>query len=220
MFHYGLDQAVERLEGQGLEDQSANSFRGQADRLKDFNWVGYISRSLRGAGVRDQDLDSATSDVVVKLLHKPGGLFQRWSGEGPIVARFKISVANAVKNAHKRVKRQTRRHLLSFSEPGVDAPAPTHHAEETVDNFKAWVELRLGKRAVEVLQHIMDGGEVKELVGRDGLTKYRVQQIVRKLKEELVTFGKGDPVLLRKVKEALAKEEETLRKRFGDRRRV
>jgi hypothetical protein len=220
MFHYGLTQAVERLKGQAGPNQPTDSFRAQADHLGEFNWVGYISRSLRGAGVRDQDLDSATSEVVMKLLHKPGGLFQRWSGEGPIVARFKTSVANAVKNAHKRVKRQTRRHLLSFSEPGVDATAPTHHTAETVENFKAWVELRLGKPALNVLQHIMDGGEVKDLVGRDGLTRYRVKQIVRDLKLELVTFGKGDPLLLRKAKEALAKEEETLKKRFGDRRRA
>ena len=219
MFHYGLSQAVERLERESGQDQPLDRFQGQADRLEGSNWVGYISRSLRGAGVRDQDLDSATSEVVTKLLHKPGGLFRSWNGEGPIVARFKTSVANAVKNAHKRVKRQTRRHVLSFSEPGVDAAATAYHTAETVENFKNWVELRQGKDARLVLQHIMDGGEVKELVGVNGLTRYRVQKIVRDLKQELLAFGEKDPVLWSKVKKALADEEETLKKRFGDKRR-
>lgn len=215
LFTFQYRQAMSRLgSAPGTNDPS----RTEKD-LTDFNWVGYISRSLRNAGVQDQDLDAATSDVAVRLVHSPGKLFTGWNGQGPILARFKTAVRNASINTGKRTRRASRRHVLSFSEPGVEASARVQHSQEEVSNFLAWVELRLGKQAVDVLNHILNGSDVKELVGKDGLTSYRVKKIVKQLKDELVAFGERDPELLFKVKSALAREELTLSRRFGEKRR-
>jgi hypothetical protein len=224
LFQFQYRQALDRLRiSSSRFDPDANHQKTQqpsSDKdLGEFNWVGYISRSLRNAGVQDQDLDAATSDIAVKLVHAPGRLFTGWNGQGPILARFKTAVRNASINAGKRTRRATRRHVLSFSEPGVEASSRVQHSEEAVKNFLAWVELRLGKQALAVLNHIVDGNDVKELVGKDGLTSYRVKKIVKELKDELVAFGERDPDLLFKVKSALAREELTLSRRFGEKRR-
>lgn len=219
MFYYGLRQAVERLANSNQQGAS-NPYVSQLQELEDFNWVGYVSRSLRSAGVKEHDIDSITSEVVVKLLHYPGKLFTGWNGQGPILARFKTSVRNAAINAGKSLHRQVRRRLQSFSDPGVEAVAPVNNPEDVIAKFKAWVQLRLGRTAAEVLDHISLGGEVKELVGQDGLTSYRIKKIVRDLKAELLVFGKDDPDMLQRVRQLLAQEEEVLNKRFGNRRRV
>lgn len=224
MFRHQHQEAVDRLlRSTAHYEHGTNSavqqWRTDLFKLQDFNWVGYISRSLRAAGIRDQDLDSAVSDIVVKLLHSPGSLFRRWKGDSPILARFKTSVKNSSINAARRNRRASRRQILSFSEPGVDATARAEHPGETVHNFFAWLRLRRGPESVAVLQHIMDGGDVKDLVGQDGMTSYRVKKLVRELKGELLAYGERDPELLQRVKKALEKQEEVLRKRFGDKRR-
>ena len=53
---------------------SLPSHREALERMQGFNWVGYIARSLRNAGYRDQrEVQEKTHDIVVKLL--TGGLF-------------------------------------------------------------------------------------------------------------------------------------------------
>ncbi len=161
-----------------------------------------------------------SSQQGTKTLPTLTGLFSGWNGQAPILARFKTAVRNASINAGKKTRRAGRRHVLSFSEPGVDASARVQHSSEAVSNFLAWVKLRLGDEALDVLNHILDGNDVKELVGKNGLTSYRVKKLVKQLKEELVAFGERDPELLYMVKSALAREELTLSRRFGAKRRT
>ena len=42
--------------------------------MRGFNWVGYIAKSVRNSGCRDQrEVQERTHDIVVKLI--TGGLF-------------------------------------------------------------------------------------------------------------------------------------------------
>ena len=62
--------------------------------MRGFNWVGYIAKSVRNAGYRDQrEVQERTHDIVVKLL--TGGLFKNYDEKthGPLDLRFKKSVA-------------------------------------------------------------------------------------------------------------------------------
>ena len=79
--------------------------------MRDFNWVGYIAKSLRNAGYRDQrEMQERTHDIVVKMI--TGGLFRDYDERrhGPLDLRFKRATANAIKNmVEKERNRQTAR---------------------------------------------------------------------------------------------------------------
>lgn len=221
LFQHHYTQALSRLMGQHMHqgDDGYNHLRQSYDELQDFDWVGFISASLRNAGIPPQDLDAAASGVVAHLLVRPGKLFTGWDGVAPLEARFKRSVRNAVINAGMKAQKARRRKVLSFSEPGVEATQRPQHSEEVVKAFVGHVGLRLGDKAKRVLQHLLDGGEIKDLVGVDGATSYQVKELKKAIKRELLSFGANDPDFLAKVKAALAQEDETLSRRFGANRR-
>lgn len=187
--------------------------------FQDYDWCGYISKALANAGVAPQDRDSAASQIVVQLLVKPGRLFTGWDGHAPLEARWKLSVRNAVINAGVKAQKVRRKKVLSFSEPGVDAADRPQISDELVRLFVGHVGLRYGDQAKRLLQHLLDGGEIKDLVGVDGATSYQLKEIKKQIKRELLSFGANDPDFQQKVKTALAQEEETLNRRFGGSRR-
>jgi hypothetical protein len=187
--------------------------------FQDYDWCGYISKALANAGVPPHDRDSAASQIVVQLLVKPGRLFTGWDGHAPLEARWKLSVRNAVINAGVKAQKARRRKSLSFSEPGVEAAERPQYSDEVVKRFVGHVGLRLGDKAKRLLQHLLDGGEVKDLVGVDGATSYQLKEMKKAIKRELLSFGANDPDFLNKVKTALTQDEETLNRRFGGNRR-
>jgi hypothetical protein len=221
LFQHHYTQALSRLMGQHMHqgDDGYHHLRQSYDELQDFNWVGFISASLRNAGIPPQDLDAAASGVVAHLLVRPGKLFAGWDGVAPLEARFKKSVRNAVINAGVKLQKTRKRKVLSFSEPGVDAADRPQISDELVRLFVGHVGLRYGDQAKRLLQHLLDGGEIKDLVGVDGATSYQLKEIKKQIKRELLSFGENDPEFQQKVKTALAQEEETLNRRFGGSRR-
>jgi hypothetical protein len=221
LFQHQYTQALSRLMGQHMHqgDDGYHHLRQSHDALQDFDWVGFISASLRNAGIPPQDLDAATSGVVAQLLVRPGKLFGGWDGVAPLEARFKKSVRNAVINAGVKAQKARRRKVLSFSEPGVEAAGKPQHSDDVVKQFVGHVGLRLGGKAKRLLQHLLDGGEIKDLVGVDGATSYQLKEMKKALKRELLSFGANDPDFLSKVKTALTQDEETLNRRFGANRR-
>jgi len=73
---------------------SSPEHRQAIERMRGFNWVGYIAKSLRNSGYRDQrDVAERTHDIVVKLLI--GGLFRDFDERrhGPLDLRFKRATA-------------------------------------------------------------------------------------------------------------------------------
>jgi hypothetical protein len=185
--------------------------------FKDYDWVGYLSAAVRRSGVPVHDQDSTVANIVVYLLVKPGKLFAGWDGTSPLEARWKLAVRNAVINARERRRTDHKRHAaVSLEEPGVVATtaSTSPFPDEAIDRFKERVEERLGKPAVALLQHLLDGGEVKDLVKNKTFTSYRAKELMKGLKSELAKFAANEPGLALRIHKLLDKEQETLNRRF------
>ncbi len=74
--------------------------RAALEAMRDFDFVGYILTALRNAGISDQrEREEAAHDLIVQLLVSPGKLFGGYGDtSGPMEARFRLSVQNAVRN--------------------------------------------------------------------------------------------------------------------------
>lgn len=192
----------------------------QLIQLHDFDWIGYLARSLRSAGFRDADIDPMAHDVVVKLLVQ-GQLFPGWNGKSPLIARFKTSVKNAILNQVEKQRVRSRRIPATSIHQQDDAPAmdvtappPTSHA--LIDQFREFLRRSYGVAAVEVLDQRLEGGEVKELIGQPGLeTSYRLKQVVQAIKQAAEEFAHDEPELLSMIRRAMTSEADTVEKRFA-----
>lgn len=181
------------------------------DEFQQIDVVGYIDAALRRAGFNDSELDPMVHDLCVKLLM--GGFFRGWTGQS-LVARFKVSVKNAIHSLRSRAaKRRTRQQELSF-----DAPAKQQQSDtEIIDEFRNFVARRFGDHVVRVLDHRLEGeADTKDLVGTLGLeTAYKVKKAVSDLKTAIRMWAGNDPELTRRIERLVAEERRTLDRRFG-----
>jgi hypothetical protein len=183
---------------------------------KQLDWAGYISAAVRRAGIPAHDVDSTVAGIVVYLLVQPGQLFKGWNGTSPLEARWKLAVRNAVLNAVKKGKRVSfNRGTVSLSDPGVAAPGRRDRPDDITPLFKAHVRRQLGEPAAGLLQHLLDGGQVIELVNSKTLTSYRAKELVKELKALLARFAADDPAFARSIERLLTRERETLDRRFN-----
>lgn len=184
---------------------------------KDLDWAGYISAAVRRAGIPAHDVDSTVTDIVVYLLVQPGQLFRGWNGTSPLEARWKLAVRNAVINAAKKGRRANyNRGTVSLSDPGISAPGLRDaRPDEITLRFKDHVRRQLGEPAAHLLQHLLDGGEVKDMVKSKTLTSYRAKELVKDLKASLTHFAVDDPSFARSIERQLTRERETLDRRFN-----
>ena len=100
-----FDGELEKL----IRTVSAPEHRAALERMRGFNWVGYIAQCVRNAGFHDQrQVQERTHDIVVKLVM--GTLFRAFDERtsGPMDLWFKRSVANAVKNIVEKEKNRRR----------------------------------------------------------------------------------------------------------------
>ena len=239
---YGLDPVqYNRLfdeELDALTRRVADPAHRQAlERLRGFNWLGYIAASVRNAGVRDQrEIQERVHDIAAKLLM--GTLFKGFDERmsGPMDLRFKASVGNAVRNMAEK-ERNRRRYVPSvsiqqdFQPGGVTADAlparwsPVHGDERVIERFRDLVRDRLGNLALAILDLRLDGGETKSLVGTPlagGAGKFVIKRLVQQIKQLAHQFAAslGDAIFLRRIERAMADEEATVQKRFAARRRT
>jgi hypothetical protein len=231
--YYSFDPAeYNRLFDDELTKLSASSpeHREALERMRDFNWVGYIAASLRNAGWSDQrEVQERTHDIVVKLLM--GKLFSGFSEEssGPFDLRFKRSVANGIKNLAER-ERNRRRFIPTVPigqafHPGAvtadDLPAPASTGQQDdklIQDFRQLVQARLGELGIAVLDARLAGEETKSLVGRPDLGspgRYVIKRTVQEIKALAREYasGIGDPAFLRDIERAMDREETTVAKR-------
>ena len=174
----------------GKLQASAPEHRQAIERMRDFNWVGYIAKSLRNAGYRDQrEVQERTHDLVVRML--TGGLFREYDERrhGPLDLRFKRATANAIKNMVEKEK--NRRRLVPTvpidQERGDDLPdrVSAENDEKVIVDFRRLVRNRLGELGIAVLDARLAGQETKSLVGRADLGspgRFQVKAIVQKVK--------------------------------------
>jgi hypothetical protein len=110
LFDKEFDKAYRRVIGNGMHLQdTASGLVVRLDRagqqlttfvaFQDYDWCGYIGTALVNVGIPRHDRDRAAARVVVQLLVNPGRLFNKWDGQRPLEARWRVAVRNAVKNA-------------------------------------------------------------------------------------------------------------------------
>jgi hypothetical protein len=187
------------------------------------NWVGYIAKSLRNAGYRDQrETQERTHDIVVKML--TGGLFSNYDERrhGPLDLRFKRATANAIKNMVE--KERNRRRLAPTipigQERGDDLPDRTsaENDEKVIEDFRRLVRNRLGELGIAVLDARLAGQETKGLVGRADLGspgRFVIKRVVQQIKGLAKEYAQrlGNPAFLREIERAMEREEATIQKR-------
>jgi hypothetical protein len=216
-----------------LQKVSASSpEHGEAlERMRGFNWVGYIAASIRHAGFHDQrEIQERTHDIVVKLL--TGTLFRGFDERtsGPMDLRFKRSVGNAVRNM---AERERNRHRLIPSVPlgqefkpgGImadDLPnrASAENGDDLIDDFRQLVRARLGQLGIAVLDTRLSGQETKTLVDRVDLGRpgrYVIKRVVKEVKALAGEYAErlGDPAFLRQIERAMEREGATVQKRLS-----
>ena len=209
---------------------SSPEHREALERMRGFNWVGYIAQSLRNAGWHDQrEIQERTHDIVVKLLM--GKLFSGFSQEtsGPVDLRFKRSVANGIKNLAEK-ERNRRRFIPTVPigqafQPGAvtadDLPARASSGQEDdrlIQDFRRLVRTRIGELGIAVLDARLQGQETKALVGRPDLGspgRYVIKRTVQEIKALAREYASdiGDPAFLRDIERAMGREEATVEKR-------
>ena len=155
---------------------------------------------------------SAVNRIVTTFLVTPGRLFSGWTGEGPIVARFKTSVRNA---AISIAKENVRKYppAVSIHEPGIIVPARPSSDTALLDLFTTHLRNTVGDQAAWLFQQLTHGVEKRELVGMHNLTSYRVKSLVSRIKRELLAFSHDDPVFAAQVRRMLGEEELTFQRR-------
>jgi hypothetical protein len=207
-----------------LQRVSVPAHRQVLERMRNFNWIGYIAASARNAGFREyRARQEATADVASKLLM--GTLFRGFDERtsGPMDLRVKQSIANALRNIIEK-ERNRRRNLptASTAEYEPSAPSPIHDDEKVIEDFRKLLHSRLGDLALAVFDLRMRGGETKSLVGYPAVgspSRFAIKEIVKKIKSLAGEYATalGDPGLLRDIQRAMQRETETLQKRFGKR---
>ena len=201
---------------------SSPEHRQAIERMRGFNWTGYVAKSLRNAGYRDQrEVAERTHDIVVKLLL--GGLFTNFDERlsGPLDLRFKRAVANAIKNMIE--KERNRRRLIPIGQ-ARDDDLPDRMAddgeEKVIEDFRQLVWNRLGQLGIAVLDARLAGEETKSLVGREDLGspgRFVVKRVVGEVKALAREYAqrRGDAEFLRDIERAMGREEATIRKRLA-----
>ena len=206
----------------GKLSMSSPEHRQAIERMRGFNWVGYIAKSLRNAGYRDQrEVAERTHDITVKMLL--GGLFTNYDERrhGPLDLRFKRATANAIKNM---IERDTnRRRFIPISQERDD-DLPDRMAddaeEKVIEDFRQLVWNRLGQLGIAVLDARLAGEETKSLVGREDLGspgRFVVKRVVGEVKALAREYAhrRGDAGFLRDIERAMGREEATVQKRLA-----
>ncbi len=206
---------------------SSPEHRDALERMRGFNWTGYVAASVRNAGYRDQrEVAERTHDICVKLLM--GGLFRDYDERrhGAFDLRFKRSVANAIKNMAEK-DRNRRRFIPSVpicQERDDDLPDrgadDSQDDERLIDDFHELVRSRLGTLGSAVLTARLQGREMKSLVGQPELGspgRFQVKTIVQRVKSLAREFAqrRDDSGFLRDVERAFEREGATVRKRLA-----
>src|SRR5262249_26098346 len=149
--------------------------RASLEAMRTFDFVAYILAALRNVGFGDQrEREEAAHDVVVRLLVSPGQLFAGYGDtSGPMEARFRIAVQNAVRNLLRtRRRREPLSWAIGIGHGGAELPAhaiPDRRHDDLDDEmltaFRDYLADELGDDAVTLLDRRLDGVSLRQLVG-------------------------------------------------------
>lgn len=178
-------------------------------RLMALDWVGYVDRALRNAGLRDPDLDPAVHDLIVKIAVR-GKLFSIRAPE-QLLPRFVVAVRNAAITMGQQRSRKQGRYSATPVEDFDPPESPS--SSDVIEQFRAFVLANYGSEVLLVFDHRMAGGDTKNLRSEFG-SHYAVKEAVKALKNAAVAFASGDEDLQKQIDAALEGERRTLKRRF------
>ena len=189
--------------------------RNDLVRLYHMDFIGYMDKSLRSAGVAFSDLDPLVHDLVVKLLVSPGGLVSRWKRDAPLSFRFKRAVKNAITTLAERAAKRRRRVGEMPDQPfAVERPRDN---DDLIADFRQWLGAQHGTPAVVVFDARLEGRDIKDLIGTAvGIpTAYALKKITKQIKASAVTWAGSDLGFQEKVRRLVDAEQATFAKRLA-----
>jgi hypothetical protein len=167
-----------------------------------FEFVAYILAALRNVGFGDQrEREEAAHDVVVQLLVSPGQLFAAYGvTSGPMEARFRLSVQNAVRNLlRSRRRREPMSRAFGIGHGAGELPV---HAipdrrhndldEEMLAAFRVYLRDALGEDAVTLLDRRLNGVSLRQLVSDpvfSNFTAWTLRRLMRSVQQAALPFA-------------------------------
>lgn len=193
-----------------LLPQAGASRRPGLEAMRQFDWVGYVLAALRNAGFRDQqDREQAAHDVIVYMLVQPGQLFAGYGGtSGPMEARFRIAVQNAVRNLLRTRRRGPLSRAVRIgrgdTDLSTDAIPDRRHEEpddEMMTAFRDYLADELGEDAVTLLNRRLDGASLRQLEGDTAFTRssaWALRRLMASVRDAAAEFAReqGDDEFL------------------------
>ena len=218
--HDGFNDVFRRQLAELLPRVKDTGRRAGLDAMRRFDFVTYILAALRNAGITDQqEREQAAHDVVVYLLVSPGQLISGYTdSSGPLEARFRIAVQNAVRNLiRSRRRREPISRAISIGHGAGEMPIhaiPDRRHDDALDDetltaFRVYLGDELGEDAVRLLARRLEGVSLRQLV-RDpafnGSTAWTLRRLMRSVREAALEFARqqGDDEFLNAVERLTA----------------
>lgn len=173
--------------------------RSALERMREFDWMGYVLAAVRNAGIAgDGDREAAAHEVAVHLLVQPGKLFVGYDprASGPMPARFTVAVRNAVRNV---LRSRSRRRSRASDEMADAATAPPDLGRRLVDEddlfaaFRTQLRRALGVTAIEYLDLRLRGLTTRQILRRARfarLGRWRVRVLIAGIRAEAEAFAR------------------------------
>jgi hypothetical protein len=175
--------------------------RHSLEKMKDFDWSGYILAGLRNAGFTDQrDREERAHEIITNLLVTPGKLFHGYDPDesGPMEARFKLAVTYEIQAMRKRRAKDAGRASRMLSIGGDHELAtmsadriPDRRANLAYDNdtnliagFRRFVQQKAGDDVLAVLDRKLDGFSARQLYDEpafQSLGKFGIEKVMNKI---------------------------------------
>lgn len=202
--HDGFNDVFRRQLAELLPRVSDAGRRAGLEAMRDFDFVAYILAALRNAGFGDQrEREEAAHNMIVQLLVSPGQLFAGYNDHsGPLEARFRIAVQNAVRNLiRSRRRREPLSRAISIGhgygelQPHAVADRQQDHGadDETLAAFRVYLGEELGDEAVRLLDRRLDGVSLRQLA-RDpafrSRTAWALRRLMRSVREAALEFAR------------------------------
>jgi len=131
--------------------------------------------------------------------------------------RFRRAVRNAIINMMQKRSTRRRRYRSDELMPDEFAAQATPGDEEAIEAFRQLVQDRLGEKAARLLRLRLAGEETKTFVDSGEATSYSVKKSVKAIKLLAREFARSrnDEDFLAMIEKAMAREADTVKRRFG-----
>lgn len=185
--------------------------RKSLEKMKEFDWTGYIFAALRNAGFADLgQREEMAHEIIVNLLVSPGNLFKAYDPKesGPMEQRFKVAVMYEIRSLRRRRAKDTSRRMMSIgseSKPEIPDPRSTVPSYEYEPNliigFRSFILNKAGIDVLAVFDRKLRGSSARSLyelpkfqhLGKWGIEK--AMRTIQALAHEYATVINNEALL-------------------------